>query len=98
MKKPVIAAPEHKFHAGAVFSKKRWNISTTFQYVAGLYTSTAPVVQEEYLLWNMRVRYRFAPWLHFWVRGENLLAQRYEINFGYPMPKATAMIGVQIHF
>ena len=32
------------------------------------------------------------------VRGENLLAQRYEINDGFPMPKATVMGGVNINF
>ena len=32
------------------------------------------------------------------VRGENLLAQRYEINAGFPMPKATVMGGVNINF
>ena len=30
--------------------------------------------------------------------GENLLAQRYEINDGFPMPKATVMGGVNINF
>ena len=33
-----------------------------------------------------------------WLRGENLLAQRYEINEGYPMPKATVMAGVHVNF
>ena len=37
-------------------------------------------------------------YLSFYVRGENLLAQRYEINAGYPMPKATFMGGVNINF
>jgi iron complex outermembrane receptor protein len=32
------------------------------------------------------------------VRGENLLAQQYEIIAGYPMPRATFMGGVNINF
>ena len=36
--------------------------------------------------------------LRFWLKGENLLAQRYEINAGYPMPKATFMGGVNFKF
>jgi iron complex outermembrane receptor protein len=32
------------------------------------------------------------------VRGENLLAQRYEINAGYPMPRATFMAGANVSF
>lgn len=33
-----------------------------------------------------------------WVRGENLLAQRYEINAGYPMPRATVFAGLKVNF
>ena len=36
--------------------------------------------------------------MQLWVRGENLLAQSYEINLGYPMPKATLMAGVHLSF
>ena len=36
-------------------------------------------------------------WLNIWAKGENLLAQKYEINYGYPMPKATFMGGVNIN-
>ena len=32
------------------------------------------------------------------VRGENLLAQRYEIMAGYPMPKATFLGGINLSF
>ena len=30
------------------------------------------------------------------VRGENLLAQHYEINEGFPIPKTTLMSGVNL--
>ena len=36
--------------------------------------------------------------LTLWAKGENLLAQEYEILAGYPMPKATAMGGVKVSF
>ena len=36
--------------------------------------------------------------LSIWARGENLLAQSYEINLGYPMPRATFMGGVSVNF
>ena len=35
---------------------------------------------------------------HLIVRGENLLAQRYEIMAGYPMPKATFLGGINLSF
>lgn len=98
MAHPVIAAPEHKFYAGANFSQGRWNVSTGLQYIAGLYTQTAPAVTEDFVLWNVRASFRATRWLNIWARGENLLAQRYEINAGYPMPRATVMAGVNFNF
>lgn len=98
MKNPVIAAPEHKLYAGASFSQRRWNVSTGLQYIAGLYTQTAPVVTEDFVLWNLRATFRVNRWLDIWARGENLLAQKYEINAGYPMPRATVMAGINLNF
>ena len=97
MKNPVVAAPEHKLYAGASFSYGRWNVSTGFQYIGKLYTQTEPVKTEDFILWNLRASLRVNSWLEIWGRGENLLAQRYEINAGYPMPKATFMVGLNLN-
>lgn len=98
MAHPVIAAPEHKLYVGANFSQGRWNVSTGLQYIAGLYTQTDPVVTEDFVLWNVRASFRATRWLDIWARGENLLAQQYEINAGYPMPRATVIAGLNVHF
>ena len=99
MENPVIAAPEHKLYAGANFSHRRWNVSTGIQYVEGLYTSVGENENKEnFVLWNLRTSFRACKWLDIWVRGENLLAQKYEINAGYPMPGATVMAGFNLSF
>lgn len=98
MEHPVVAAPEHKFHVGADFRCGRWHLTSGVQYIAGLYTQTDPVTTEEFVLWNMQASFRAARWLGIWARGENLLAQRYEINAGYPMPRTTVMAGFDVHF
>ena len=98
MENPVIAAPEHKFYAGANFTKGRWSVSTGLQYIAGLYTAVGDNPQQEnFVLWNLRGSFRICKWLNIWVRGENLLAQKYEINAGYPMPRATVTGGFNIN-
>lgn len=66
--------------------------------MAGLYTTVSPDRQEHVVLWNLRCQFNVNRWLGLWVRGENLLAQRYEINAGYPMPKATVMAGINLNF
>lgn len=99
MENPVIAAPEHKLYAGANFSHGRWNVSTGVQYVEGLYTSVGENENKEnFVLWNLRASFRACKWLDIWARGENLLAQEYEINAGYPMPRATVMAGFNLSF
>ena len=98
MEPPVVAAPEHKLYAGAAFTSGRWNVSTGLQYIAGLYTAVNPDTTEDFLLWNVRASFCVAKWRDIWVRGENLLAQKYEINAGYPMPRATVMGGFNINF
>lgn len=98
MKNPVIAAPEHKLYAGVAFARQKWTVSTGVQYVAGLYTTVNPDRQEHFVLWNLRGQFNVNRWVGLWARGENLLAQRYEINAGYPMPKATVMAGINLNF
>lgn len=99
MENPVIAAPEHKLYAGANFSHGRWNVSTGVQYIAGLFTSVGDQPEtEDFVLWNLRASFRACKWLDIWARGENLLAQEYEINAGYPMQRATVMAGFNLSF
>ena len=98
---PVVRAyTEHKLYAGTDFTQRRWSLSTGIQYVKGLHTSVTPgkEKQESFVLWNLRANYRLCSFADVFVKGENLLAQRYEINAGFPMPKATVMGGVNINF
>lgn len=98
MRYPVVAAPEHKLYAGVDFARGRWRASTGVQYVRGLYTSVQPPQTDSFVLWNADVAFRAARRLELFARGENLLAQRYEINAGFPMPRATVLGGVNMNF
>ena len=99
MDNPVVAAPEHKLYAGALFTHGRWHVSTGVQYIAGLYTQVGEnPVQEDFVLWNVRASYRILDWMSVWVRGENLLDWQYEINAGFPMPGANVTGGLNFEF
>ena len=103
MENPVIAAPEHKLYTEAGFARGRWSVTTGVQYVAGLYTSVKANGRgtentEDFVLWNLRASLRVSRCLTLFARGENLLAQRYEINAGYPMPRATFIGGIRLDF
>ena len=98
MENPVLASPEHKLYGGVNFRKGRWSASTGIQYVKGLYTDLDAATKENFVLWDMQGSFKATNYLSVYVRGEYLLSQRYEINAGYPMPKATFMGGVNINF
>lgn len=98
MHNKVLAAPEHKAYLGADYHRGRWMLAGGLQYIDGLYTQVDPTeIQENFLLLNVTAAYKALPWLNIWAKGENLLAQKYEINYGYTMPKATFMGGVNIN-
>ncbi len=99
MEHPVIAAPTYKGFLGANYNCCRWSVVAGLQYINGLYTAVGDAEQKEnFCLLNATVSYAVSKGLTLWVRGENLLAQSYEINLGYPMPRATFMGGVSLNF
>lgn len=94
----IVGAPEHKLYMSANYTYNRWNISSGIQYLGNLYTTIVPQpVKENVWLMNARVNYAALEWLNIFLKGENLLAQDYEINAGYPMPGATVFGGLQIN-
>jgi outer membrane cobalamin receptor len=93
----VLVAPEYKGFAGATYTNGRWNANAGLQYVAGLYTAVGEKeTKENFCLLNATMGYQVLKNMRLWVRGENLLAQRYEINAGFPMPRATFMGGMNV--
>lgn len=99
MEQPVVAAPTYKGFVGADYRCGPWVVNAGLQYIGGLYTAVGAAEQkEDFCLLNVCVNYALTPSLRLWLRGENLLAQRYEINQGYPMPRATFMGGVNFSF
>ena len=95
----VLAAPEYKGYAGVDFHYNRWTANAGMQFINGLYKSVGKDEQkEDYCLLNAYVSYDVTKGFSLWVRGENLLAQDYEIISGYPMPGATFMGGINLKF
>jgi iron complex outermembrane receptor protein len=67
--------------------------------IENLYTAVGDTeTTEDVWLLDASVTYALTKGVSLWARGENLLAQKYEINLGYPMPRATFMGGVSVHF
>ena len=98
MDKAVIAAPRQQFNLGANYRYKIWGLHVSTQYIEHLYTSTQPVVTQNYALLDARLTARPIKSLELFVSGNNLLNQQYEINYGYPMPGINFNAGFNVRF
>ncbi len=98
MKKPIAGAPEEKLYVGATYECGPFQIVAGLQNIAGLYLTGGKEGHKEggFTLLNATATYRLRPELRLFVKGDNLLAQRYQTYLGYPMPKATFMGGVSV--
>ena len=103
--KPLLAAPAHKLNVGATYAPGRFTFNANVQSVYDLYVRLAgekvSEVKENYTVLNARAAYRFGSrdkGLNLFVKGENLTATRYTINYGFPMPKAVFMGGIDVTF
>lgn len=103
--KPLLAAPAHKLNVGATYSPGRFTFNANLQSVFDLYVRLAAKdvseVKENYTVLNAKASYRFGTrdkGLNLFVKGENLTATRYTINYGFPMPKAVFMGGIDVTF
>ena len=99
MKNKIVAAPESSSYLGIDYHQCKWSATLGLQHVKNLYTAVGDnETKENFWLLNASVSYAATKALSLWVRGENLLAQKYEINLGYPMPRATFMGGASLSF
>lgn len=97
--KPIIGAPRNKFYMGATYTPGKFALNVGAQIIDNLNLSTGKDAQtSNYTLVDARVSYRAVKWLDVFVKGDNLLAQKYETMLGFPMPKATFMGGISLNF
>ena len=97
MKNKIIAAPEFTGYLGLNYRQDKWLVTLGLQHINNLYTAVGDNEQKEsFWLLDASVTYAVTRNVSLWVRGENLLAQKYEINLGYPMPRTTFMAGVSV--
>jgi iron complex outermembrane receptor protein len=100
MDTPIAGAPEHKLYAGLSYYPGKFALNVGAQMIDKLILSTANgnTQASSYTLVDARVSYQALKWLDIFVKGNNLLAQKYETMQGYPMPRATFMGGLNINF
>lgn len=94
----ITAAPRNKLFGIVRYCTGAWDISLESLTIAHLRTEESV---EDYTLLNACAAYTIslgATRLTLRAKGENLTAARYQINYGFPMPRTTVMAGFDIHF
>lgn len=93
----IVGAPKNKIFGEVAYTPGRWQFSLDVMSIFGLNTEET---KENYTLLNARAAYTFnlSKPLTIFVKGENLTATRYQINYGFPMPRATVMAGLEWRF
>lgn len=97
MKNKIVAAPGYKGYFETKYHQNKWGGILNLSYIDGLYTVVGENDKKEnFCLLNLTIDYQLNKTIRLWARGDNLLAQSYQINEGYPMPRATFMIGTNL--
>lgn len=93
----IVGAPRNKLFGELSFTSGQWQVSLDLTGIWGLRTEQT---RENYALLGARVAYTLPTHtpLMLFARGENLTATKYQINYGFPMPRATVMAGVEWRF
>lgn len=95
MRKKIMLSAVALLSSAVFFVAPAWDMNKLLKRDA---FSIMAVEQEDFVLWNIRASFRILDWMSVWVRGENLLNQRYEINAGFPMPGANVIGGLNFEF
>ncbi len=93
----ILAAPRNKVFAQVDYTPGNWQFTLDVMSAWDVYTEQTT---ENYALLNARVAYTvpMTKPLTVFVKGENLTATRHQINYGFPMPRATVMAGIEWRF
>ena len=96
-KEPTLLSPKHNLNTHFSVTKGILGIKAGVKYIGGLYTNTSEDnrSKEDYVLLNTRIDVNVYDNIYLYLRGENLLDQQYQIDYGYPMPGATFNVGVR---
>lgn len=93
----IVGAPKNKLFGEVSYSPGQWQFSLD---AIGIWGLNNEETSQSYGVVNARAAYTVAlrtPLMLF-IKGENLTAARYQINYGFPMPKATVMAGLELRF
>ena len=98
MDRPVEAAPEHKLYVAARYEHRHFGVHTALTCIGGMLKVDGNGAKTGYAMWNAGADWNLNKYLSLYVTADNLLAVKYEIIDGFPMPRTTFMGGMTVTF
>jgi len=99
MENPVFATPESNFYFSANYKWNKFQLTASVQEIKNLDNDPSPEVnKEDYTLLKAKAIYNITSNLKWYVSGENLLNENYQVNRYYTMPGATVFTGIGFSF
>jgi len=100
MKNPVFATPEQHLYLNAIYRIKKLQLVASVQQISNLDNDPSPVSVNKvsYTLLNAKATFNLTRNLKFYVSGDNLLNQDYQVNRYYTMPGTTVFGGINFIF
>lgn len=99
MSEPIIATPEHQLNFNGTWEYKSFTFNLSLQNIINLYLKTGDEeIRESYCLVNSRIAYKINSHFDMFLKVENILDTKYQINYEYPMPGIIAFAGINLHF
>ena len=91
-----LVAPQHKMNFDFSYVQDLLTIRTDVTLIGKLCTNTETKKKETFVNWNLDAQYKLTKVITAFLRGENIIARRYQMIDGYPMPKATVIAGITL--
>lgn len=97
MKEPIIASPKQKLFISGTYYYRNVSFNLNALAVNDLYLLTGEQpITESYVSINAKITFKLKKYASIFVKGQNLTNQRYQTNYGYPMPGITGFMGINI--
>lgn len=95
----LLYAPENKLDLALTFSPGNLELTAEANFIRGLKNGN-PEGAVDYNLFNLRGSYTWPLKIPVTVfaKIDNILAEKYEVVYGCPMPQATAFVGIECKF
>ena len=100
MEEPLPATPEQNLFFSGNYNIGRTSFNLHLQQIANLYGTKSyevEIIEKSYTILGAKIKYQATSFLYIFASGDNLLNQKYVINYGYPMPGVNFMLGLNLN-